>query len=134
MVDLKEKMKANAKQKKKNKKAPGAGGASPLEMNGETVKGGEKVATGQELSGEDEEDEISSTNSPVPPPGNRVENSCQDSKNSQIFGTFLSVTFILKFVSATFEIQRKSSTAIKSKDKPGTYFQTFKTHSAEVVL
>lgn len=75
MVDLKDKMKANPKQKRKNKKVQGAGGAAPLEMNGETVKG-EKAATGQELSGEDEEDEVSSTNSPVPPPGNRVENSC----------------------------------------------------------
>ncbi|XP_045897210.1 gem-associated protein 5-like, partial [Micropterus dolomieu] len=87
MVDLKEKMKANAKQKKKNKKALGAGGAAPLEMNGETVTGGEKAAVGQELSGEDGEDEVSSTNSPVPPP-------------------------------ATFEMQRKLSTAVKSKDKP----------------
>ncbi|KAI3373888.1 hypothetical protein L3Q82_022456, partial [Scortum barcoo] len=87
MVDLKEKMKANLKQKRKNKKASGAGGAAPIEMNGETVKGGEKLVTGQELSGEDEEDEVSSANSPVPPP-------------------------------ATFEIQRKSSTALKSKDKP----------------
>lgn len=76
MVDLKEKMKANPKQKRKNKKASGAGGAAPLEMNGETVKGGEKAARGPELSGEDEEDEVSSTNSPVPPPGNRVGNSC----------------------------------------------------------
>ncbi|XP_044077410.1 gem-associated protein 5 isoform X1 [Siniperca chuatsi] len=87
MVDLKEKMKTNTKQKKKNKKASSVGGAAPLEMNGETVTGGEKAAMGQELSGEDEEDEVSSTNSPVPPP-------------------------------ATFEMQRKSSTATKSKDKP----------------
>lgn len=87
MVDLKEKMKANLKQKKKNKKASGAGGAAPIEMNGETVKGGEKLVTGQDLSGEDEEDEVSSASSPVPPP-------------------------------ATFEIQRKSSTALKSKEKP----------------
>lgn len=78
MVDLKEKMKANAKQKKKNKKALGAGGAAPLEMNGETVTGGEKAAVGQELSGEDGEDEVSSTNSPVPPPGN---NSCYRFQN-----------------------------------------------------
>ncbi|XP_068592685.1 gem-associated protein 5 isoform X2 [Cebidichthys violaceus] len=68
MVDLREKMKANPKQqKKKNKKAAGAGGAAPPETNGEPVAGGEKAATGQELSGEDEEDEVSSTNSPVPP-------------------------------------------------------------------
>lgn len=73
MVDLKEKMKANSKQKRKNKKASGAGGASPLEMNGEPATGGQKAATGQELSGEDEEDEVSLTNSPVPPPGNGVE-------------------------------------------------------------
>uniref|UniRef100_UPI0037E7425A gem-associated protein 5 n=1 Tax=Semicossyphus pulcher TaxID=241346 RepID=UPI0037E7425A len=87
MVALSEKMKANPKQKRKNKKASGAGGAAPLEMNGEPATGGQKAATGQELSGEDEEDEVSSTNSPVPPP-------------------------------ATFEMQRKSSISVKSKDKP----------------
>ncbi|XP_049896526.1 gem-associated protein 5 isoform X2 [Epinephelus moara] len=86
MVDLREKKKANPKQKKKNKTASGAG-AAPLEMNGGPVTGGENAAKGQELSGEDEEDEVSSTNSPVPP-------------------------------SSTFEVQRKSSTATKSKDKP----------------
>uniref|UniRef100_A0A4W6DNU7 Gem nuclear organelle associated protein 5 n=1 Tax=Lates calcarifer TaxID=8187 RepID=A0A4W6DNU7_LATCA len=42
------------------------------EMNGGPVTGGEKIVTGQELSAEDEEDEVSSTSSPVPPPGNRV--------------------------------------------------------------
>lgn len=67
MVDLKEKMKANSKQKKKNKKASGAGGPAPVEMNGESVTGGQKAAPGLELSGEDEEDEVSSTNSAVPP-------------------------------------------------------------------
>uniref|UniRef100_A0A8C9WZ94 Gem nuclear organelle associated protein 5 n=1 Tax=Sander lucioperca TaxID=283035 RepID=A0A8C9WZ94_SANLU len=71
MVDLKEKMKANPKQKRKNKKASVAGGATPPEMNGETVTGGEKAA-GQELSGEEEEDEVGSTNSAVPPSGNGV--------------------------------------------------------------
>ncbi|XP_008274681.1 gem-associated protein 5 [Stegastes partitus] len=86
MVDLKEKMKANPKQKRKNKKA--SGGAAPADVNGETVLGGEKVAgPGQDLSAEDEEDEVSSTNSPVP-------------------------------AAATFEMQRKSSAAVKSKDKP----------------
>ncbi|TKS83312.1 Gem-associated protein 5 [Collichthys lucidus] len=67
MVDLKEKMKASSKQKKKNKKASGAGGAAPVEMNGESVTGGQKAASALELSGEDEEDEVSSTNSAVPP-------------------------------------------------------------------
>ncbi|KAM9347919.1 gem-associated protein 5 [Symphorus nematophorus] len=81
MVDLKEKNK-----KKKNNKKASAGGAAPLEMNGESVTVGQKAATGQEPSGEDEEDEVSSANSSVPP--------------------------------ATFETQRKSSTVIKSKDKP----------------
>ncbi|XP_051257199.1 gem-associated protein 5 [Dicentrarchus labrax] len=85
MVDLREKKKANPKAKKK--KASGPGGAVPVETNGEPVTGGQKALTGQELSGEDEEDEVSSTNSPVPPP-------------------------------ATFEMQRKSSAVIKSKDKP----------------
>uniref|UniRef100_A0A8C9WXC8 Gem nuclear organelle associated protein 5 n=1 Tax=Sander lucioperca TaxID=283035 RepID=A0A8C9WXC8_SANLU len=61
-----EDMKANPKQKRKNKKASVAGGATPPEMNGETVTGGEKAA-GQELSGEEEEDEVGSTNSAVPP-------------------------------------------------------------------
>ncbi|XP_059207234.1 gem-associated protein 5 isoform X2 [Centropristis striata] len=84
MVELKEKKKANLK-KKENKKAPGAGGAATPEMNGETVTGGEKAG----LSGEDEEDEVSSTNSSLPPS-----------------------------VSAPFEMQRQSFTAIKSKDKP----------------
>ncbi|KAF1378166.1 hypothetical protein PFLUV_G00187570 [Perca fluviatilis] len=88
MVDLKEKMKANPKQKRKNKKASAGGGATPPEMNGEPVTGGEKAA-GQELSGEEEEDEVGSINSPVPPS-----------------------------VSAAFETQRKSFTAVKSKDKP----------------
>ncbi|XP_078121651.1 gem-associated protein 5 [Sander vitreus] len=88
MVDLKEKMKANPKQKRKNKKASATGGATPPDMNGETVTGGEKAA-GQELSGEEEEDEVGSTNSAVPPS-----------------------------VSAAFETQRKSFTAVKSKDKP----------------
>ncbi|XP_051793903.1 gem-associated protein 5 isoform X2 [Acanthochromis polyacanthus] len=84
MADLKEKMKTNTKQKKKNKKA--TGGAAPADLNGEAVSG-EKVVTGQDVSAEDEEDEVSSTNSPVPAP-------------------------------ATFEVQRKSSAAVKSKDKP----------------
>lgn len=75
MVDLKEKMKANSKQKKKNKKASGAGGPAPVEMNGESVTGGQKAAPGLELSGEDEEDEVSSTNSAVPP-GKKQTNSC----------------------------------------------------------
>ena len=94
MVDLKEKMKANPKQKKKNKKAPGAGGAAPPEMNGEPVTAGEKVATGQELSGEDEENEISSTSSPVPPSGKRV--FCTDLKYRRIVAKFrYKTTFIL---------------------------------------
>ncbi|XP_030601912.1 gem-associated protein 5 [Archocentrus centrarchus] len=89
MVDLKEKMKANPKQKKKNKKGgpPGAEGSVQPEINGASATVGEKVATGQELSGEDEEDEASSTCSPAASP-------------------------------ATFEMQRKSSAAVKSKDKP----------------
>ncbi|XP_042354828.1 gem-associated protein 5 [Plectropomus leopardus] len=86
MVELKEKMKVNPKQKRKNKKASGTGGAATPEMNGESLTGGEKAATGKELSGEDEEDEVSSTNSSVPP-------------------------------SAAFEMQRKSSTAVKGKEK-----------------
>ncbi|XP_029304088.1 gem-associated protein 5 [Cottoperca gobio] len=81
MVNLRDK-------KKKNKKASGPAGAAPLEMNGEPgTGGGEKAATGQEQSGDDEEDEVNPTKSPVPP-------------------------------SATFETQRKSFTAAKSKDKP----------------
>nr|XP_046266368.1 gem-associated protein 5 [Scatophagus argus] len=86
MAELKERKKASSKQKKKNKKASGTGGAASLETNGEPVTEGQKAATGQELSGEDEEDEVSSTNSPVPP--------------------------------ATSETQRKSSAAVKSKDRP----------------
>ncbi|XP_040907522.1 gem-associated protein 5 [Toxotes jaculatrix] len=67
MIELKEKMKANPKQKRKNKKTSGAGGAVPSEMNGASVSVAEKLK-GQELSDEDEDDEVSSTNSPVPPP------------------------------------------------------------------
>ncbi|XP_035761307.1 gem-associated protein 5 [Neolamprologus brichardi] len=89
MVDLKEKMKANTKQKKKNKKAgpSGAEGAAQPEVNGAAVRIGERAVTGQGVSGEDDEDEASSTSSPAPSP-------------------------------ATFEMQRKSSAAAKSKDKP----------------
>ncbi|CAK6979066.1 gem-associated protein 5 [Scomber scombrus] len=66
-VDLLEKVKANPKLKRKNKKSSGAAGATPPppEMNGESVRGGEK--TGQEPSDEDEKDEVSSTNSSIPP-------------------------------------------------------------------
>nr|XP_020442714.1 gem-associated protein 5 isoform X2 [Monopterus albus] len=67
MVELKEKMKANPKQKRKNKKMSGGGGAALSEMNGESVTGEEKGVTGQELSGEDEE-EVSSASSSVLPP------------------------------------------------------------------
>ncbi|KAM8900481.1 gem-associated protein 5 isoform 2-T2 [Spinachia spinachia] len=94
MVDLKEKMKANPKQKKKNnnnnKKVAGGGGgggATPPQTNGVPVAGGEKAAPRAELSAEEEEDEVVSTSSPAPP-------------------------------SAPFETQRKSFTAVKSKDKP----------------
>ncbi|XP_060912095.1 gem-associated protein 5 [Labrus mixtus] len=69
-TELKEKMKANPKQKKKNKKTSGSGGAAPPETNGEAVKGEQKAAAGQDLSGEDEDDEVSSTNSPVPAAAN----------------------------------------------------------------
>lgn len=77
MVHLKEKMKANPKQKRKNKKASGAGGAAPLEVNGQPDTEGQKAgAAEQELSGEEEEDEVSSTNSFVPP-GNGVRKQLQ---------------------------------------------------------
>ncbi|KAF7655287.1 hypothetical protein LDENG_00058260 [Lucifuga dentata] len=67
MVDLKEKMKANPKLKKKNKKASG-GGATAAEINGEGVTGERAAsAAGQQPSGDDEE-EVSSTSSPAPPP------------------------------------------------------------------
>lgn len=72
MVDLKEKMKANPKQKRKTKKTFGAGGAAgaaAVEVNGEAATNGQK-ATEQEPSGEDEDDEVSSTNSGAAP-GNR---------------------------------------------------------------
>uniref|UniRef100_A0AAQ5Y5M6 Anaphase-promoting complex subunit 4 WD40 domain-containing protein n=1 Tax=Amphiprion ocellaris TaxID=80972 RepID=A0AAQ5Y5M6_AMPOC len=59
MADLKEKMKTNTKQKKKNKKT--TGGASSADLNGEAVTG-EKVVTGLDVSAEDEEDEVCSTN------------------------------------------------------------------------
>ncbi|KAK2882258.1 gem-associated protein 5 [Channa argus] len=68
MVDLKEKMKANPKQKRKNRKVSGAGGAAATEMNGDPAAGGEKVVTGQGLSEEEEEDLGGLTNSPVPLP------------------------------------------------------------------
>uniref|UniRef100_A0A3Q0RWZ4 Gem nuclear organelle associated protein 5 n=1 Tax=Amphilophus citrinellus TaxID=61819 RepID=A0A3Q0RWZ4_AMPCI len=76
--NIRTKMKANPKQKKKNKKGgpPGAEGSAQPEINGAPATVGEKVATGQELSGEDEEDEASSTCSPAASPGSRAENSC----------------------------------------------------------
>lgn len=96
MLDLKEKMKANPKQKKKNKKAAGVSGALPLETNGQPVTGGEKVAAaGQEPSDEDEEDEVSSTNSSLPPSGNKVGNT--HDRFDKIVGTLKSqANFILK--------------------------------------
>lgn len=68
MVDLKEKMKSNSKQKKKTKKPSGA---LPAETNGEPVPEGGTAARGQELSDEDDEEDASSSNSPLPPPGER---------------------------------------------------------------
>ncbi|KAK2828028.1 hypothetical protein Q5P01_019062 [Channa striata] len=68
MVDLKEKMKGNPKQKRKNRKNSGAGGAAALETNGQSPAGGEKVVMGQGLSEEEEDDEVIQTNSPVPLP------------------------------------------------------------------
>ncbi|CAJ1063279.1 gem-associated protein 5 [Xyrichtys novacula] len=61
---MKEKTQTNPRLKKKNKKTSGAGGAAPPEMNGETTTG----RTDQELCGDDEEDEIRSRSSPLPPP------------------------------------------------------------------
>uniref|UniRef100_A0AAX7T8E8 Anaphase-promoting complex subunit 4 WD40 domain-containing protein n=1 Tax=Astatotilapia calliptera TaxID=8154 RepID=A0AAX7T8E8_ASTCA len=71
------KMKANTKQKKKNKKAgpSGAEGAAQPEVNGAPVTIGERAVTGQGVSGEDDEDEASSTSSPAPSPGSSSENS-----------------------------------------------------------
>lgn len=54
-IKLKEKSKVNRKQKK----ASGAAGAAQLEMNGESASA--------EVSGEDERDEVSSSNSSVAP-------------------------------------------------------------------
>ncbi|XP_068456431.1 gem-associated protein 5 [Clinocottus analis] len=88
MVDLKEKMKTGTKQKKKNKKSAGAGGAAPPEANGEHVAGVGKTAKGQEPSGEDEEEDEVGSTNSPAPP------------------------------SAAFEMQRKSFSAVKSKDKP----------------
>uniref|UniRef100_I3KHW2 Gem nuclear organelle associated protein 5 n=1 Tax=Oreochromis niloticus TaxID=8128 RepID=I3KHW2_ORENI len=71
------KMKANTKQKKKNKKAgpSGAEGAAQPEVNGPPVTIGERAVMGQGVSGEDDEDEASSTSSPAPSPGSSSENS-----------------------------------------------------------
>lgn len=66
MVDLKEKMKANPKQKRKTKKTSGA---AAVEVDGEAATNGQK-ATEQEPSGEDEDDEVGSTNGGAAP-GNR---------------------------------------------------------------
>ncbi|XP_041657309.1 gem-associated protein 5 [Cheilinus undulatus] len=89
--ETKEKMKANSRQKKKNKKMSENGGSSPLDMNGDSLTGERKATTGPELSGEDEDDEVRST-------------------SSTITGSVPSP--------ASFEMQRKSSTAMKTKDKP----------------
>lgn len=68
MVELKEKTKVKPKQKRKNKKASGTGGAA------ESAAGDQGV-TGAGVSSEEEDDEVSSVNSSVASPGNRVENS-----------------------------------------------------------
>uniref|UniRef100_A0A669B928 Gem nuclear organelle associated protein 5 n=1 Tax=Oreochromis niloticus TaxID=8128 RepID=A0A669B928_ORENI len=117
MVDLKEKMKANTKQKKKNKKAgpSGAEGAAQPEVNGPPVTIGERAVMGQGVSGEDDEDEASSTSSPAPSPGSSSENS---SCHLKIFCYFCIEAQNIFCLSATFEMQRKSSAAVKSKDKP----------------
>lgn len=73
MVDLKEKMKANPKLKKKNKKASGA---TTPEVNGDMTAGGERVVSalgGRPPSEEEEEEVVTSTNGPVPQPGNPAE-------------------------------------------------------------
>uniref|UniRef100_A0AAX7TIK5 Anaphase-promoting complex subunit 4 WD40 domain-containing protein n=1 Tax=Astatotilapia calliptera TaxID=8154 RepID=A0AAX7TIK5_ASTCA len=108
MVDLKEKMKANTKQKKKNKKAgpSGAEGAAQPEVNGAPVTIGERAVTGQGVSGEDDEDEASSTSSPAPSPGSSSENS---SCHFKIFCYFCVEAPNIFCLSATFEMQRKSS-------------------------
>uniref|UniRef100_A0A3Q1JWM0 Uncharacterized protein n=1 Tax=Anabas testudineus TaxID=64144 RepID=A0A3Q1JWM0_ANATE len=72
MVELKVKMKTKPKQKKKNKKQSGPGGAASAEMNGQPAEG-DQGGTGPGLSSEEDEDEVSSTNSSVPPAGNRTE-------------------------------------------------------------
>lgn len=126
MVDLKEKMKANTKQKKKNKKAgpSGAEGAAQPEVNGAPVTIGERAVTGQGVSGEDDEDEASSTSSPAPSPGSSSENS---SCHFKIFCYFCVEAPNIFCLSATFEMQRKSSAAVKSKDKPGMHRCPFET-------
>lgn len=126
MVDLKEKMKANTKQKKKNKKAgpSGAEGAAQPEVNGTPVTIGERAVTGQGVSGEDDEDEASSTSSPAPSPGSSSENS---SCHFKIFCYFCVEAQNIFCLSATFEMQRKSSAAVKSKDKPGMHRCPFET-------
>uniref|UniRef100_A0A665TMK7 Uncharacterized protein n=1 Tax=Echeneis naucrates TaxID=173247 RepID=A0A665TMK7_ECHNA len=60
LMDLKEKTKANSKQKRKNKKTPGDV-AAMSETNGETVTGEERSVLVKERSGDDGEDEVSST-------------------------------------------------------------------------
>ncbi|CAF97287.1 unnamed protein product, partial [Tetraodon nigroviridis] len=63
-VKLKEKSKANRKQKK----ASGAAGAAQPETNGESASAGRAaVEASAEVSGEDEQDEVSSSNRSVPP-------------------------------------------------------------------
>lgn len=63
MVDLKEKMKTNSKQKKKNKKTSGVGGvaSAAVEFEAEAATNGHK-ATAEGLSGDDEEEETAATN------------------------------------------------------------------------
>uniref|UniRef100_A0A665TTQ9 Uncharacterized protein n=1 Tax=Echeneis naucrates TaxID=173247 RepID=A0A665TTQ9_ECHNA len=63
-------------QKRKNKKTPGDV-AAMSETNGETVTGEERSVLVKERSGDDGEDEVSSTSSPVPPPGKRSYFSCE---------------------------------------------------------
>lgn len=66
LIDLKEKTKANSRQKKKNKKTPA------LELNGASITR-QRASTGQQPpSGDEEEEEegVSSTSSFLPATGN----------------------------------------------------------------
>uniref|UniRef100_UPI003AAE5D3E gem-associated protein 5 n=1 Tax=Centroberyx gerrardi TaxID=166262 RepID=UPI003AAE5D3E len=104
-LELMDKIKTNPRQKKKNKKASaGAGGAPSPSVNGGGGTAGERAAPAEEPSEEEEEEESGSTRSAAPPP------------------------------TASVETLRKSSSALKNKDKPELHLLSLKKRKPRSML